>query len=222
MEFVHEAWNFMQSFLQQGDYAKSVIQSSQMWIYALLFLIIFCETGLVITPFLPGDSLLFAAGTFTSMGLFNVAVICVLLSAAAILGDTLNYWIGNLIGPKIFHKENVRLLNKEHLHRAHRFYEKYGGITIVVARFIPIIHTFAPFVAGISKMTYWRFLLYNVAGGVAWILSFTLMGFFFGSLEVVKKNFSLVILAIIVISVMPGVIEYLRQRRRARRERPAA
>jgi membrane-associated protein len=215
MELFQEAWKFMQSFLQQGDYAKSIIQSSQVWIYALLFLIIFCETGLVITPVLPGDSLLFATGTFTSMGLFNLPVMCVLLSAAAILGDTLNYWIGNLIGPKIFHKENVRLLNKEYLHRAHRFYEKYGGITIVVARFIPIIRTFAPFVAGISKMTYWRFLLYNVVGGVAWILSFTLLGFFFGSLEYVKKNFSLVILAIIVISVMPGVIGYLRQKRRA-------
>ena len=222
MELVHDALKFMQDFLQQGDYAKSVIKSYQVWIYAVLFLIIFCETGLVVTPFLPGDSLLFAAGTFTSMGLFDLAVICVLLSAAAILGDTVNYWIGSLVGPKIFHKENVRLLNKEHLHRAHRFYEKYGGITIVLARFMPIIRTFAPFVAGIGKMTYWRFLVYNAAGGVAWILTFTLMGFFFGSQEYVKKNFSLVILAIIVISVMPGVIEYLRQRRKARGDRRAA
>jgi membrane-associated protein len=221
MEFVHDAWNFMQSFLQQGDYAKSVIQSYQMWIYAVLFLIIFCETGLVVTPFLPGDSLLFATGTFISMGLFDLAIVCVLLCAAAILGDTLNYWIGSLVGPKIFHKENVRLLNKEHLHRAHRFYEKYGGITIILARFMPIIRTFAPFVAGIGKMAYWRFLAYNAIGGIAWILCFTLMGYFFGSQPYVKKNFSLVILAIIIISVMPAVIEYLRQKRKARRDRQA-
>ena len=213
MEFVHDAWNFMQSFLQQGDYAKSIIQSSQVWIYALLFLIIFCETGLVITPVLPGDSLLFATGTFTSMGLFNLPVMCVLLSAAAILGDTVNYWIGNLIGPKIFHKENVRLLNKEHLHRAHRFYEKYGGITIVLARFMPIIRTFAPFVAGIGSMTYWKFLTYNVVGGVLWILGFTCLGYFFGNIEFVQKNFSVVIVAIVLISVLPIVIEYLRHRK---------
>jgi membrane-associated protein len=221
MELVEEAWKFMQSFLQHGQYARSVIETYQVWIYVLLFMIIFCETGLVVTPFLPGDSLLFAAGTFAGMGLFSAAVLCLMLSAAAILGDTVNYWIGNLVGPKIFHKENVRLLNKEHLHRAQRFYEKYGGITIVLARFMPIIRTFAPFVAGIGKMKYWKFLLYNVTGGVAWILSFTLLGFFFGGTEYVKKNFTLVIAAIVVISIMPGVIEYVRQKRRARKARQA-
>ena len=214
MELFQEAWKFMQDFLQQGNDAKSVIRSYQVWIYLALFVIIFCETGLVITPFLPGDSLLFAAGAFAGMGLFNVTILCLLLSAAAILGDTVNYWLGNIIGPKIFHKETVRLLNKKHLQQAHRFYEKYGGITIVVARFMPLIRTFAPFVAGIGKMTYWKFLMYNVVGGIVWVASFTLLGFFFGGLEYVRNNFMLVIIAIVVISVLPAVIGYVRQKRR--------
>jgi len=166
-----------------------------------------------VTPFLPGDSLLFAAGALAARGWMNVAWLCLLLSAAAIAGDTVNYWIGHLVGPKVFYRENVRFLNKKHLLRAHAFYEKYGGFTIIVARFMPIIRTFAPFVAGIGSMTYWKFLTYNVVGGVLWILGFTFLGFFFGNIEWVKKHFSVVIVAIVIISVLPMVIEYLRHRK---------
>jgi len=204
-------------FLNLDKVLEKAIDQYQTWIYLILFLIIFCETGLVVTPFLPGDSLLFAAGacaTMNSPHALHVGWLCLLLSAAAILGDTVNYWIGHIVGPKIFHKENVRFLNKKHLLRAHAFYEKYGGITIIVARFMPFIRTFAPFVAGIGSMTYWKFLTYNVVGGVLWILGFTFLGYFFGNIPMVKNNFSLVIVAIVIISVLPGVIEYLRHRRR--------
>jgi membrane-associated protein len=184
------------------------------WTYAILFLIIFCETGLVITPFLPGDSLLFAVGALAATGALDANWSFVLLSIAAILGDTVNYWAGYVVGPKVFHKEQSRLLNKQHLERTHQFYEKYGGKTIIIARFVPIIRTFAPFVAGIGRMTYARFLLYNVVGGIAWIASFVYAGYFFGNIPVVKRNFTLVVIAIIIISVMPGLIEYLRHRAR--------
>lgn len=168
------------------------------------------------TPFLPGDSLLFAVGAFAARGSLDVAVALVVLAAAAILGDTANYWIGAIVGPKVFHKENVRFLNRKHLDRTHEFYERYGGKTIVIARFIPIIRTFAPFVAGVGKMTYGRFLSYNVFGGLLWVLLFVLGGYFFGNIRIVRNNFSLVIIAIVLISVMPGVIEALRQRARSR------
>jgi membrane-associated protein len=182
------------------------------WTYAILFLIIFCETGLVVTPFLPGDSLLFAIGALAAKGALDPIVVFLLLSVAAILGDTVNYWAGYVIGPKVFHKEHSRFLNKKHLERTHQFYEKYGGKTIIIARFIPIIRTFAPFVAGIGRMTYARFLTYNIVGGIIWIAAFVYAGYFFGNIPMVKRNFTLVILAIIIISVMPGVIEYLRHR----------
>ena len=177
-----------------------------------MFIIIFLETGLVVTPFLPGDSLLFAAGAFAALGALDMTWLFVLLSIAAIGGDTVNYWIGAYVGPKVFHKEKVRFLNREYLDRTHQFYEKYGGKTIIIARFVPIIRTFAPFVAGIGSMTYWKFISYNVIGGIAWIVLCTLAGYFFGNLPIVKENFSLVILAIIIISILPGIIEYLRQR----------
>ena len=195
--------------------AKAVDDYST-WIYLILFVIIFCETGLVVMPVLPGDSLLFAAGALATLkpDKLNVVWVCGLLSIAAILGDTVNYWIGHIIGPRIFHKENVRFLNKKHLMRAHAFYERYGGVTIIAARFMPFIRTFAPFVAGIGSMTYWKFLTYNVAGGILWILGFTGLGYFFGNMPVVKDNFTLVMAAIVIISVLPGVIEYLRHRRR--------
>jgi membrane-associated protein len=189
-----------------------IIQSYGWWTYMILFLIIFCETGLVVTPILPGDSLLFAAGTFAAQGSLNVAWLFALLSLAAVAGDTANYWIGCLVGPKVFHKEKVRFLNREYLDRTHQFYEKYGGKTIIIARFIPIIRTFAPFVAGIGSMTYWRFISYNVIGGVGWIAICVFAGYYFGNLPVVKENFSLVILAIVIISVLPGLIEFLRHR----------
>ena len=205
---------FIDMFLHLDKTLGDVIQTYHAWTYLILFAIIFCETGLVVTPFLPGDSLLFMAGVFAKKGDLHVTYICLLLSVAAILGDTVNYWIGHLVGPKIFHKEKVRFLNKEHLNRAHRFYEEYGGVTIIIARFMPIIRTFAPFVAGIGSMTYARFLLYNVVGGVAWIVILTLLGFFFAEIPIVKNNFTLVIVAIVVISVMPMVIEYIRSRSR--------
>lgn len=192
---------------------SEIIQSYGVWTYLILFLIIFCETGLVVTPFLPGDSLLFAAGAFAARGDLHVLWLFILLSIAAILGDTANYWIGNLVGPKVFHQEHVRFLNKEYLNRTHQFFEKYGGKTIIIARFVPIIRTFAPFVAGIGSMAYIRFISYNVIGGVVWIASFAFAGYFFGNIPMVKKNFTLVIFAIIIISILPGVIEFLRQHR---------
>jgi membrane-associated protein len=192
---------------------SEIIQSYGMWTYLILFLIIFCETGLVVTPFLPGDSLLFAAGAFAARGDLNVLWLFILLSIAAILGDTANYWIGNIVGPKVFHQEHVKFLNKEYLNRTHLFFEKYGGKTIIIARFVPIIRTFAPFVAGIGSMTYVRFISYNVIGGIVWIASFAFSGYFFGNIPMVKKNFTLVIFAIIIISILPGVIEFMRQHR---------
>jgi membrane-associated protein len=203
-------------FIMHIDKHLSVlIQSYGVWTYLILFFIIFCETGLVVTPLLPGDSLLFAAGTFAAKGALDVSWLFVLLSVAAIAGDTANYWIGCYIGPKVFHKEHVRFLNKEYLDRTHQFYEKYGGKTIIIARFVPIIRTFAPFVAGIGSMTYWRFISYNVIGGIAWIALCVFAGYYFGNLPVVKNNFTFVIFAIIFISILPGVIEFLRQRNKA-------
>jgi membrane-associated protein len=185
------------------------------WIYALLFVIIFCETGLVVTPILPGDSLLFAVGALCGAGAMNIALILLLLTIAAILGDTVNYWIGHFIGPKAF-SGRYKLLNPKHLQKTHDFYERYGGKTIIIARFVPIVRTFAPFVAGVGSMTYGRFMSYNVVGAVIWVLSITLLGYFFGNLEIVKKNFGLVVIAIIIISILPAVIEFFRERARLR------
>ncbi|MEW6079992.1 MAG: DedA family protein [Thermodesulfobacteriota bacterium] len=180
--------------------------------YVILFLIVFCETGLVVTPFLPGDSLLFAAGSFAAIGAFDVVWLLVIISAAAILGDTVNYWIGRAAGPRVFYSENVRFLNRKHLERTHEFYERHGGKTIILARFIPIIRTFAPFVAGMGRMTYWHFIAYNLIGGIIWPVIFILAGYFFGNLPVVKDNFSLVLVIIILLSVMPLVVEFFRFR----------
>ena len=204
-------------FLHLDKHLNEVINDYGPWTYLILFLIIFCETGLVATPFLPGDSLLFAAGAFAASGSLNVVWLFILLSIAAIAGDTVNYWIGHFVGPKIFQKENVRFLNKKHLERTHQFYEKYGGKTIIIARFIPIVRTFAPFVAGIGRMSYWRFFSYNVIGGILWIAICTFAGYFFGNIPFVKQNFSLVIIAIVVISVLPAVIEFMKQRRQKSR-----
>ena len=187
------------------------------WLYLLLFVIIFAETGLVVTPFLPGDSLLFATGAIAATGGLNPHTAFVLVAIAAILGDTANYWIGNFIGPKIFSKEKSLLFNPEHLKQTHTFYERYGGKTIIIARFIPIIRTFAPFVAGIGKMSYARFIAYNIVGGLLWVAGFIYTGFFFGNLPFIKKNFSLVIFAIIILSVMPAVIEFAKEFYRKRR-----
>jgi len=189
------------------------------WLYALLFAVIFAETGLVVTPFLPGDSLLFAVGALaaTEGSPINVWLVGILMTVAAILGDAVNYSIGKYVGPKVFSRESSRLLNKEHLLRARKFYERHGGKTIILARFLPIIRTFAPFVAGIGAMSYSLFAAYNVIGGVAWVWSFLLLGYWFGNREIVKKNFTLVILAIIVISVIPVAVEFIKARKAAAR-----
>jgi membrane-associated protein len=189
------------------------------WVYAILFVVVFCETGLVVTPFLPGDSLLFAVGSLAAIGALDFTTSVVLLITAAILGDTVNYWIGNYVGPKVFHYEHSRFLNREYLIRTHQFYEKHGGKTIIIARFLPVIRTFAPFVAGIGSMTYRRFLLFNVAGGVLWVLLFVPAGYFFGSVPIVKNNFSLVIIALVLIPGIPAVVEVIRMQLKRRRDR---
>jgi membrane-associated protein len=214
-EFMELLNSLIEIALHLDKHLDLIIRNYGMWTYAIFFFIIFLETGFVVTPFLPGDSLLFAIGSFAALGSLDVRLSIVLLSIAAIAGDTVNYWIGNFAGPKVFSKEKSRFLNKKYLLRTHRFYEKYGGKTIVLARFIPIIRTFAPFVAGIGTMTYGRFIVYNIAGGIAWVVTFVLGGYFFGNISFVKNNFSLVIFAIILISVMPGVIEFIRSRIRS-------
>jgi membrane-associated protein len=190
------------------------------WLYAMLFAVIFCETGLVVTPFLPGDSLLFAVGALsaTEGSPIHIGLVIGLLFLAAVLGDAVNYSIGRRIGPRAFKSEKSWLFNKKHLERTQAFYEKHGGKTIILARFMPIIRTFAPFVAGMGQMQYRRFAMYNIAGAALWVGSFTIAGYQFGGLETVKKNFHYIIVAIIVISVLPGVIEFIRSRRRAQSE----
>lgn len=200
-------------FLNLDAHLHELIIYYGIYTYIILFIIIFAETGFVFTPFLPGDSLLFAAGTFATTGAFDIRLLIILLTIAAILGDTVNYWIGNRIGPKIFQKES-RFIKKEYLQKTHNFYEKHGGKTIIIARFIPIIRTFAPFVAGIGTMTYSKFILYNIVGGAVWVLLFVLGGYFFGNIPLVKDNFSITIIAIIFISILPGIIEYVRHRKR--------
>jgi membrane-associated protein len=202
-------------FLHLDRHLGEIIRDYGVWTYAILFLIIFCETGLVVTPFLPGDSLLFAAGTFAALGSLDVHWMFVLLAVAAILGDTVNYWIGSYIGPRAF-TGNYRFLKKEYLDRTHRFYEKHGGKTIILARFIPIIRTFAPFVAGIGAMNYGRFLVYNVVGGIVWVGLFLYLGYFFGTISFIKENFSIAVLAIIFLSVLPIIYEVFRSWREAR------
>jgi membrane-associated protein len=181
--------------------------------YLLLFIVLFCETGLVVTPFLPGDSLLFAAGTFAALGALDLQWLLPVMYAAPICGDSTNYWIGRFIGPRVFSSETSRFLNKKHLERTHKFYEKYGGKTIIIARFMPIFRTFAPFVAGIGRMNYLRFLTFSVFGTLLWITSLVLVGYFFGNIPIIKKHFSLAILGIIIISMLPGVVEYVRHKR---------
>lgn len=185
--------------------------------YAILFMIIFLETGFVVTPFLPGDSLLFAAGAFAALGSLEVEYLLILLFIAAVLGDTVNYWIGHYIGPKVF-KKDYRFIKREHLYKTQEFYKKHGGKTIILARFVPIVRTFAPFVAGVGIMNYRRFLSYNVIGGFIWIFSFTLAGYFFGNIPFVQNNFKLVILGIIIVSVLPMVYEYLKSKRNKKKE----
>jgi membrane-associated protein len=206
--------NFADFFVHLDRHLASISQVFGGWTYFIFFLVIFCETGLVVTPFLPGDSLLFGLGTFAAMGVLQIEWLLILLAIAAVAGNTMNYAIGKFVGPKVFHKDNARFLNKEYLDRTHDFYEKHGGKTIVIARFIPIIRTFAPFVAGVGKMSYLRFVIYNIAGSVAWVAIFILGGYYFGNLPAVRRNFTFVIFGIIVVSVLPVVIEYFRSRGR--------
>ncbi|MBN2149472.1 MAG: DedA family protein [Anaerolineales bacterium] len=214
MDFILQLVDY---FLHLDKYLGEIIRSYGTLTYLILFVIIFMETGLVVTPFLPGDSLLFAAGAFAGLGDLNVAVLFFLLSFAAVLGDTVNYWIGHYIGPRAF-SGNVRFLKKEYLDRTHAFYEKHGGKTIILARFVPIVRTFAPFVAGVGAMTYSHFIAYNLVGGILWVALFTFGGYFFGNLPIVQENFSFVVIAIILISVMPAVIEFLKEKFRSGRE----
>jgi membrane-associated protein len=205
-------------FLHLDKHLNEVIIHYGALTYLILFIVIFGETGLVVTPFLPGDTLLFAAGTFSALGSLNVNLIFIILSTAAVLGDTVNYWIGHYVGPKIAGKENVRFLKKEHLDKTHKFFEKYGGKTIIIARFVPIVRTFAPFVAGAGSMSYGKFISYNIIGGVLWVAFVTYCGYFFGNIGFIRENFSIVILVIIFLSMLPAFIEFYRNRRKSKTE----
>lgn len=218
--------SFLDFFLHIDEHLAVIIQQYGGWTYLILFLIIFCETGLVVTPFLPGDSLLFAAGALVALdtsGTLNIFLLIGILIIAAIAGDTVNYAIGRFIGTKLLDR-NIPFLKKEYLDRTYAFYEKHGGKTIILARFVPIVRTFAPFVAGIGHMNYGRFLAYNVVGGIIWIVLFTLAGFFLGSIPIIKNNFELAAILIVLVSVLPMVIEFVRERRRghnAKQEQPS-
>ncbi len=217
---MHSLNHLIDVFLHLDTYLHDLILQYGTATYVILFLVIFAETGLVVTPFLPGDSVLFVAGTLAASEAFNVIVLFFVLAIAAVLGDTVNYWIGHYIGPKVFQKEN-RFIKKEYLERTHNFYEKYGGKTIIIARFIPIIRTFAPFVAGVGAMTYSKFISYNIIGAVVWIGLFVFGGYLFGNIPIVKENFSIVIIVIILISLLPGIGEFIRHRSKQRRNRPS-
>lgn len=208
MNFVKDAIDFM---LHIDRFLGTIIQTYGVATYFILFAIIFCETGLVITPLLPGDSLLFVVGTFAAKGAFNLTIIFIVLTAAAIIGDTVNYWIGNYFGENVF--VNNRFFKKEHLEKTKAFYNKHGGKTIIIARFVPIIRTFAPFVAGIGKMNYFRFISFNIIGGILWVASFLFAGYYFGGIPFIKDNLTLVMMAIIIISIIPAVVEFIRQRK---------
>ena len=201
---------FIDIILHLDRHLNWLIQNYENWIYLILFLIIFCETGLVITPFLPGDSLLFVAGTVAASGAMDVQFLVILLMLAAFSGDNTNYWIGRYLGPKIFTRTDSRILNRKHLEKTNRFYEKHGGKTIIFARFLPIFRTYVPFVAGIGRMVYTRFMTYSALGSFFWINSFIFGGYFFGNVPIVKNNLSFFILGIVLISVIPGVIQFTR------------
>ena len=209
MDLLLSGWDLL---VHLDRHLAVLLQQHGAWVYLLLFVIIFCETGLVVTPFLPGDSLLFIAGALAAGGGIDVHLLALLLVAAAVLGNTVNYSIGRFIGPRVFHWEGSRFFNRRALDRAHAFYEKHGGITIVITRFVPILRTFAPFVAGIGQMTYLNFTAYNLAGALAWVLSLLYAGYWFGNVPFVKENLTWVILGIVVLSLLPLAFEYLRHR----------
>ena len=216
MDFVELVRSAINLFLHLDKYLGDIIQQYGTWTYAILFLIVFMETGFVVTPFLPGDSLLFAAGTFAGIGALHQPTLMILLIIAAILGDTVNYWIGHYIGERAYTGE-IRWIRRDYLEKTHEFFEKHGGKTIFLARFVPIVRTFAPFVAGVGRMSYGYFLTYNIVGGIVWVSVFTLAGYFFGNIPFVKENFSLAIIVIILVSVLPIVVEAWKARKESRR-----
>ena len=208
---------FIDLFMHLDKHLSAITNEYGLLTYLLLFTIIFCETGLVVTPFLPGDSLLFATGALAASGSLDLSTLLIILCVAAVAGDTVNYQIGHLFRTNIENRDNIRFIKQEHLDRTHLFFEKYGVKTIIIARFVPIIRTFAPFVAGIGVMPYSKFISYNVVGGIGWVCSFLFAGYFFGNLPAVKDNFSFVIIGIIFVSLLPGVITYIQSKRDANR-----
>jgi membrane-associated protein len=207
MEFLQQLIDFI---LHIDRHLVDLCAMYGMWIYAILFLIVFCETGLVVTPFLPGDSLLFAIGSLVAIGAMHMEYAIPLLICAVLAGDNTNYWIGRKIGPKVFSQEKSRFFNKKYLARTHRFYDKHGRITVILARFLPLIRTFAPFVAGIGRMTYRTFLLFSIIGALVWVNLFVLIGYFFGNMPFIKQNFSIVIIALVLIPGIPALVEFVR------------
>jgi membrane-associated protein len=209
MELFAVLWDLV---VHLDKHLESFVAQYGAWVYALLFLIVFCETGLVVTPFLPGDSLLFVTGAVAALGGMDIGAVMATLIVAALCGDNVNYWVGRWVGPKVFHYRESRWLNPTHLRRAHEFYERHGGKTIILARFVPIVRTYAPFVAGIGAMPYSRYIAYCVAGALLWVLSLCLLGYFFGNIPMVRKNLTLVILAIVFLSISPGIVAWLKSR----------
>lgn len=204
---------FVDIFIHLDQHLNMIIQSFGIWTYLIVFLVIFCETGLVVTPILPGDSLIFALGAIAAQGSLEMQPLLAVMTVAAIAGDSVNYTLGKYFGTRIFQRQGKTFFKKEYLEKTQLFYEKHGGKTIFLARFVPIIRTFAPFVAGIGNMHYGRFIFYNVSGGIAWIALFATAGYYFGNMQLARENFTLVILAIIFVSILPGIIEFLRQHR---------
>jgi membrane-associated protein len=209
MEILLWFWDLV---VHLDQHLETFVAQHGAWVYALLFVIVFCETGLVVTPFLPGDSLLFVAGAIAAVGGMNIFAVIAALVTAALCGDNVNYWVGRWLGPKVFASGESRWLNKEHLRRAHAFYEKHGGKTIILARFVPIVRTYAPFVAGMGAMPYARYIAYCVAGAALWVVSLTTAGYFFGNIAVVKNNLTVVILGIVLLSVSPAIVAWARNR----------
>ena len=212
MELVATLWDFV---VRLDVHLAAFIAEHGVWVYALLFVVVFCETGLVVTPFLPGDSLLFVVGTLAAAGGMDIALVIALLVAAALSGDNVNYWIGRWAGPRVFRQEDARWFNRRHLERTHAFYERHGGKAIIIARFVPIVRTYVPFVAGIGTMSYARFLGFSVVGALLWVVSLCQAGYWFGNIPAVKDNLGAVIVVIVAVSVMPIAVQYLRARRRA-------
>lgn len=211
MEFISWAVDLV---VNLDEHLRVLVQEYGVWAYAILFLIIFLETGVVVTPFLPGDSLLFVAGTIAAIGELNVHLLSLVLIVAAILGDSVNYAIGHYLGPKVFHYEDSRFFKRAYLEYTHQFFERHGGKTIIIARFVPIVRTYAPFVAGIGRFSYRRFLFFNVSGAILWVVLLAYAGYFFGNLPIIRDNLTLTIMIIILLSITPGIVEYIRHRRR--------